>query len=511
MNSNILNEEPISNKLISKWFRAYVFVIFTAPLWYFIRLLASNTLSVSDVWIIYWVIGLFILLSCYNDLGLTESMQYFLPKYRLEGKKWQIKNTILLSFLMQLTTWIIIFLLVFFNAERLAIHHFHEIRATYVIKVMSLYFLWCNILQVCNTIFSAFQDTFSSWITWFFRLLSTLLFSVIFWIGAGFDLWIFALSRVMWVCVAILIWFIQLLRKYKDLLKLPRDKLDKSLVSKQFKYAFRVFLTANIWSLLWNLDQQFVLNKLWSEASWYFSNMLSLLGVFTSIISPLVSLMFPITTELFTRKEKDKFKLLESLMYTYLAVLTIIVWWISLVFWQEISVLLFWEKFRFSWELLQIIWPFLIFNCLSGLNFSLLAWLWKIKERFNILLISLIINVVCNVLVLFVFELDLHAVICVLALSRCVQFAIWLRYIMKEYPFNFDRKFFIKNLLLVWLLCIIILLRKEKIITPNQNRLELLLVLLLICIVYMCIIAWFNRWKIKSLRSEIKRIRKSES
>ena len=112
-------------------------MIFSAPLWYLIRLLASNTLSVSDVGVFYSILSLFGLLACYNDLWLTESMQYFLPKYRLEGKKWQIKNVIWLSLFMQLTTWIIIFLLLYFNAEWLAIHHFHTPGVSEIIKIMS--------------------------------------------------------------------------------------------------------------------------------------------------------------------------------------------------------------------------------------------------------------------------------------------------------------------------------------------------------------------------------------
>ena len=153
MQKNILQQETLTHKLISKWFWAYVFVIFTAPLWYLIRLVASNTLSVSDIWIFYWVLSLITLLYSYNDLWLTESMQYFLPKYWLENKKWQIKNTIWLSFFMQLITWITIFCLLFFNAEWLAIHHFHEAAAENVIKIMSLYFLWYNLIQVSNSIF----------------------------------------------------------------------------------------------------------------------------------------------------------------------------------------------------------------------------------------------------------------------------------------------------------------------------------------------------------------------
>ena len=513
MQKNILQQETLSHKLISKGFWAYVFVIFTAPLGYLIRLLASNTLSVADVWIFYWVLSLITLLYSYNDLWLTESMQYFLPKYWLENKKWQIKNTIWLSFFMQMITWIIIFCLLFFNAEWLAINHFHEVAATNVIKIMSLYFLWYNLLQVSNSIFVAFQDTFSSGLIGFSNLFSVLIFSVIFWIFASFNVSFFALAWIIWVAMWISIWLIQIFRKYNHLLQLERESFDKNLISTQFKYAFWVFLTANIWTLLWNVDQQLVVNKLWAESSGYFTNMLSLLNIFIAVVSPLLSLLFPVATELSTRNEKEKFKMLESAMYTHFAFLAIVMWWIFLVFWQEISVLLYGEKFRFSWELLQILWPCLIFNCLSSLNFYLLAWLWKIKQRFVILLVSLIVNVSCNILVLFVLNLDLHAVITVLALSRIVQFIWWLIYIKKEYPFNFDWKFFFKNILIIWILCGMFYWIKSisTLFYPNQNRRQLLFILAWICLIYVWIIAWFNRWKIKTLRNEVQKVRKSDS
>jgi hypothetical protein len=37
-----------------------------------------------------------------------------------------------------------------------------------------------------------------------------------------------------------------------------------------------------------------------------------------------LALLFPITTELSTRKEKEKFKMLESMMYTHFAFLAIV-------------------------------------------------------------------------------------------------------------------------------------------------------------------------------------------
>lgn len=513
MQKAILQQETLSHKLIKKWFWAYVFVIFTAPIWYLIRLLASNTLSVADVWIFYWVLSLITLLYSYNDLGLTESMQYFLPKYRLENKKWQIKNTIWLSFFMQLITWIIIFSLLFFNAEWIAINHFHTIDAVNAIKIMSLYFLWYNMIQVCNAIFVSFQDTFNSWLMQFVSMGSALTFSVLFWIWASFNLSFFALSRIIWIAIGIWVWLFQLSRKYKEIFQLQREKIDKSLISTQFRYAFWVFLTTNIWTLLWNVDQQLVLNRLWAEASGYFTNMLSLLNIFIALVNPFLMLLFPITTELSTRKEKEKFQLLESTMYTHFAFLAIVVWWIFLVFGQEISVLLYGEKFRFSWELIQILWPCLIFQCLSTLNFYLLAWLGKIKQRFVILLVSLFVNVICNVIVLFVLKLELNAVVWVLALSWMVQFLWWLIYIKKWYPFSFDRKFFVKNILIVWLVCLLFYWIKNisQLFYVGQNRWQLLFMLAWICMIYAMVVWGFNRKKIKGLLEEVKKIRKSDS
>ena len=513
MSNTILKEETLSHKLISKWFWVYIFMVFTAPLGYLLRLLASNTLSVADVWIFYWVLSMITLLYTYNDLGLTGSMGYYLPQYWLEGKKWQIKNLIGLSFFMQMATWILIFCLLFFNAEWIAIHHIHTIEATNVIKIMSLYFLWYNLVQVCNAIFGAFQDSFNSWLVLFCNMFSVLIFSILFWIFAWFNVSLFALSWIIWVAVWIWIWLIQVFRKYKHLLQLPREWFDKNLLSTWFNYAFWVFLTANVSTLLWNVDQQLVLNRLWAESSGYFTNMFSLLNVFFLFVGPFISLICPITIELSSRKEKEKFKLMESLMYEHFAFLAIVMWGIFFVFWQEISVLLYWENFRFSWELLQILWPCLIFNCLSSLNFSLLWWLWKIKQTFFIFLVSLIINVTFNMLALFVFNKGLNAVISVLALSWITQFILWFIYIRRKYPFHFDWKFFFKNVLIVWVLAGIFWRIKwnTTLFVPNQNRWQLLFILAWICLFYALVLAWFNWEKLKLLWSEVKKVRKWEA
>jgi hypothetical protein len=52
--------------------------------------------------------------------------------------------------------------------------------------------------------------------------------------------------------------------------------------------------------------------------------MLSLLNIFLCVVAPLLQLLFPVATELSTRNEKEKFKMLESTMYTHFAFIAIV-------------------------------------------------------------------------------------------------------------------------------------------------------------------------------------------
>ena len=82
--SKILKDETLGEKLIKKWFWLYFFSFLVAPAAYLIKLFVSNSISVADVWVLYSVISLISLLNTYNDLGLTESLQYFLPRFLIK-------------------------------------------------------------------------------------------------------------------------------------------------------------------------------------------------------------------------------------------------------------------------------------------------------------------------------------------------------------------------------------------------------------------------------------------
>jgi len=114
MEGELLADQPLGQKLIKKWFWLYFFMMITAPVGYIIKVIVSNTLSVSDVWIFYSVLGFVGLVSIYHDLGLTEALQYFLPKYWIEKKYNSYKTIIVITLLAQVAIGTAIACLIYF-------------------------------------------------------------------------------------------------------------------------------------------------------------------------------------------------------------------------------------------------------------------------------------------------------------------------------------------------------------------------------------------------------------
>lgn len=314
-NPQLLQDETLSKKLITKGSRTYFFTMIVAPIGYLLRMFLSDAVSVSEVGIFYSVLGLMGMLASYNDLGLTEAMMYFIPKFRIKNEKAKARLVILASFVMQLLTGILIFCLVYCGADRLALHHFHDALAADILKILAFYFFGINFVTLCTTMFVSFQDTFCQGLTQSIQQIVNLIFTCIFRATASLTVISYARVFIIGIGTTILVGGTFVRKKYRHVFRtnpdetfLPASPATKKAVLKQhIKYALRVFLVANVSSLLGNVDQQVIINVLGPQASGFFSNFQSLLMAFTLIVTPMFGLLFPLTTELSTKQDNKKF------------------------------------------------------------------------------------------------------------------------------------------------------------------------------------------------------------
>lgn len=504
--TDLLQDETLSQKLIKKGFWLYFFSYLTAPAGYIIRLLITNSaeVSVADVGILYSIISLINFLNVYNDLGLTESLQYFLPRFWIKKEYNHIKTTIWLSLSVQIFTSLLIICGLRFGSDWLALHYFHSPSAAMILKYFCIYFLGINLFQTLQNIFIAFQKTFDYQFVEFIKIWATVWFTLLFFFTRHWTIERYSLNWVLGLGIGIIVAGLLYTKKYRSSLMQWRFERDKPMLTKYRNYALWAFVGANIGNLFGQIIQQMVIYFLGAEAAGYYSNFLSLFFIGNVLIWPIMGLIFPMVSELIEKKDHQKLWLLFSFFYSYFSILILSIALFLVAFGPEIAVVLFWEKYLISGQLLSISGLFLLFNILTGFNFSVLAGLGKIKERVKILGISTIITILFTYWAIKLFGLE-WAVIG-FWVSYLVLWLLSFPYLKKAANFSLKGKFIIKNLIILWLLTFSLYFGKDQFWLIIGNRWTMIMRLVAIGICYMVIFAWFNWREVRFVRNEIRSI-----
>ncbi len=507
MDGELLADQPLGKKLIKKWFWLYIFTLFIWPAAYFTRVLISNTISVDDVGIIYSILWFITILSAYHDLWFTEALQYHLPKYRIQKKYNAFKTSIYMTLIIQGISWLIIAFLLFFWANYLSSHYFHSSESAHIIKIFCLYFLGINFFNMFHSIYIAFQDIIQYKLIEFINSYVTLGFTFCFFLLWALNIVNFAWAWIIGIWVALVISFMFFIKKYSYTLAKWDIERDSELLKKQMKYAFRVFIGTNVALLLSQLDQQFVMYFLWAKAAWYYTNYIGLMLSFSILTWPILGYIFPLTTELIEKKQHEKIRQIKNMFYKYASLFAISVSCLFLVLGQEIAMILFGEKFIYSWILLQYSAIFLIFNVLFGINFWFLAGMGKVKQRAKIIFLGLIINIILNIILINTIGLIGSAI--AMMVSRVSLFLLSYKLINQNKEIIFDRWYLLKNVIFISIISWIIYYIKDMLfVLKDIHRYDNLLYLVLIVCIYYLYILTINYRNIIMIKKELQNIRK---
>ena len=496
--TELIWSDSLEKKLINKWFWLYFFWYLSAPLWYIIRVIISNSpeVSVAEFWVLYGIISFITLLYTYNDLWLTESLKYFLPRFYLRKQFDNIKTTIYLSLFIQIITGIVIALWLRFWSDWLALHYFKSEIASTILKYFCFYFIGTNILQVIQTIFVTFQKTFEYKLIEFIKVLFIALFTIVFFFIDKWNIEFYSSARLWWIVIAIILGLL-LYKKYRSSLIKWKLKRNPNVLKKYVKYTMWALIGNSIWNIFWQIILQMVVYFLWAEKAWYYSNFLSLYSIGIAILRPISSLLYPLTSEYHEKSNIQWIEKLISIFYNYFSIIALSFSVLLIIFWPEISYILFWEKYLLSWELLSYAWISLVFNILASFNSQILAWLWKIKEK---VLISWITCIATIIIAIFWIKIgNIYWACIAFWISNIIRQILSLYLIKKEkYKINLNWNFLIKNIILFIILWTIIFLFKNQIIWYTWNKFLLLISIWVISIIFYSIVLIINKNEINN-------------
>lgn len=494
----------LAEKFLKKGFWLYLFSFIIAPIGYIIKIIISNDLSVSEVWILYWVISIVTLLSAFSDFWIRESLSYFIPRFEEEKRPDRVKSLLVFWFVIQIITGLIIFSLLFFWADFIAQSYFKNSSAIEILKVFSFFFLWINLFQLINNFFMAVQNTFFQKVTELIRMTFVMLgvISIYF-----LDIWwllLYSYSWIWWlylgVVISLVIFYI---KYYKTYMSWCDVLIEKKLMKEIFVYASLTFFSTQSFVILSQIDMQMVLAMLWSENAWYYTNYLSIVWIPNIILWPVFFLFYPVISQLHAQKEHTKIKNIKDVFQKNFVIITLYFSVLFFVFALPIAYILFGEKFLTSWFILQFSVLFIVWNFLLRLNQIILAATWRVKERLYIVITSIVINIILN------FLLITYMWVTGAALATGISWIIiWAltEFLLKKYYCRFDYVNILKNISILgwfWYILHIYFLPFFN----DQTRLFSLYILSGITIIYFWLFLALNLKKLKVVKKEIKNLK----
>ena len=402
---------------------------------------------------IYGVISFVSLLGWINDLGCTESLNYFLPKYIIKNEYGKAKYLLKITLIIQICSSLLIATTLFILAPWLARVYFNEPLIIDILRISGLYFIGINLFHITTIFFSVSQNTkLQKWVD-FIKIFATGIITLILFLtnngNIEYYMWSWVWGIFIWFLFSFYFAYIHYYRVYFQWIKSISDKTERNSF---YRYALATLLTANIGLTLSQIDMQMIIVMLGSDATGYYSNYLSLLNIPFIFLSPLISFLFPVISELSWRNDQDKMKMIHREFSLYFSIIGV---WLSIFlfqFWEPLAILFFGEKFRTSGIILGYSAFFMTFILLIQINFQFLAGTGKIGNRARILMIVLPINIILNYILIQIFGVQWSAL------------AVWISWIPLWYfsykatikhngGFNWPP--FLKNILLVLITAIV--------------------------------------------------------
>lgn len=391
-----MSDSNFFSRLLRKNIWIYFFSFLIAPTGYIVKIIVSNSVSVEELWVLYAVMSLMTILGSYNDFGMTESLNYFLPEHIHKKNKREITNTLSIALFTNFITSTIFSLTLFFSAHWLSLHYFRSDIAETLIQILVVQFFAQNLFTTLNTFFQSIQDTKLQKSVDFLRMVFLMIFVYILWfIDLGtvqYYAGAWSISILFWLLLSAGLLFI----KYRSYFILSGWIFSFESYKKIFKYAIWVMLSANVGMLLSQIDMQMVVYFLWPKDAGFYTNYLSLIRIPFLFLLPWVYFLFPVFSDLLKRNEIEKVYSIRTFVYELFSILWVIMTSFFLLFWPDLTLALFGPWYETSGKILLYSSPFLLFNFLLQIDFQILSASGKPKVKMYILLAGVVLNIITN-------------------------------------------------------------------------------------------------------------------
>lgn len=372
---------------------AYYFIgaFIAAGVAYLIRLLLARSLPLEDFGLFYAVFNVVLLLGVFKTVGMPQAITKFIPEYLAKKKYGKIKSLLIQTFVIQLVFSLLLVVILWFVAGFLADVYFGDPRAAWLLRVVSFYLPVKIIFMNLKAYFQGFQRRVLFAVTEpLYNILVLVSVSVGLFIGLG----VFA-PAVAYLAANILLFIVLFYFVLKTF------NFFKYTSAKDPKYT-RYLLIFGIPLAITGMGS--VVISYFDTLMLTYYTSLEVVGVY-NVVYPsamifsifavsITSVLFPIISELWAKKDYARLKAAMSILYKYVFALGIPLLIVFFVFAEVFLKLFFGSDFvvgatAFRILLVGILFKFLVYanqNYLTGIGATKkVMWFYIAGSLFNVI------------------------------------------------------------------------------------------------------------------------------
>lgn len=386
-------------KSVKRTFYVLIFTFLAALAGYFTRMFLARAISPEEFGLFYSVFTLFMFISIFTDMGYNQSIVKYIPEFIVKKNKKAMSKLIKYVINVNIFLTLMISMVILFLSKIIATKYLSMPDASSIIILCVLMLLLNNIVSFVQVLFQAFQDMFKYGLFYFFsKILFFICTIFLFYIGFSRDV-----TLPLWAYIGscVLVLFAFGYSAYK--LVIPRIKnrsFDKKMFVKITHFALPNMISTIAGTVIGYIDT--IILTLMAP--------LSLVGVYNATIATILILgylggviatvLFPLISELNTKKNKKNMNQLISTIYRYSLIIIIPCALVMFFFSEIILRILFGEAFVSGATAMSILSIGVIFLTISQINFSVLNGLGQPKKITIITVVAAIFNTIANLIII---------------------------------------------------------------------------------------------------------------
>ncbi|MEK6917007.1 MAG: oligosaccharide flippase family protein, partial [Nanoarchaeota archaeon] len=359
-----------SKKLIQGTAIVLIFSIVSTLIGYIFKLVLAKTTSISDIGLFFSVLGLISAWSFFRDLGLSDALIYYIPRFLVNKSKAKLKSSIIFTLLVQILIGTLFFFIMILFSKYLAQNYFKDGNAYYLVIFLSFYFIIDGIHEVLLRIFHGYQNIFFQQAFDFcFQTLS--MFFILLVIFFKKNIIFFGVAYILADLIAIILFFSIFIRRLSPNFFKIKTKIDWKLNKKLLKYSLPVMVGSIAESGFYQQTIILLTFFVGLEAVGYYVMVRSIAKLSLFIYKASGRVFMPMISELWKRNKFKKLNFLfnQQIILNYLVAVPLT---LSFLFFSEIVLrILYGENFVVASLILKVFAIYVLFELFNNLFYML--------------------------------------------------------------------------------------------------------------------------------------------